>query len=133
MSFVSFKKCPIGWPVHLIITQAIVDRRGSGSQGHVTVGHVLYGRVPVIAIDVYASFVTASWLGQLVALTGKSELTSVITAAHVAELVDCFLNIGHNIQNDLFALPRHVATWHCSIREFGPHMQWPKSNAGRRE
>jgi hypothetical protein len=82
----------------------------------VTVGYVLNflkGFVQVVAINVRTSFLAVSWSGQLVAYTGKRELTNVIRAFHVVELVDCFLNVGHNTQSDLFALRLYATVWHC--------------------
>jgi len=74
------------------IAHAIVDQgRDSRPKGHVTVSRLSRGFVIVIYIG------------------------RVIEAIHVTELVDRFLNIGHNGQNGLSTVPCRVVTvvWYC--------------------
>lgn len=96
--------------VSITIAGVIIGRRSGRSQGHVTVSRVS------VAVIVHVSFVVGSWWVNWLCALKRSELTRVVKAGHVAELVDRFLNIGHNGLNEHFTVPRPAVICCCVRR-----------------
>ena len=98
--------------VNITIAQVINGRRSRRSQGHVTVSRIWYSAVAVFVHVIFVVTVGSCSVNWLCA-PKRSELTRVIKAAHVAELVDRSLNIGQNGLNEHFTVPLHAVIWCC--------------------